>query len=87
MAKPRAYLHPSKRVLSIGHSKPRTQTHGKHPNCDFEGCSSPADFTLEIGDDTGSGYLDRCSIHLESELQDPHFSAKVLVGLIIQLPA
>jgi hypothetical protein len=80
MAQP--YLHPGKKVLSIERAIPRTQTRNKQPNCGFAGCSSPAEFAIQIGDENGSSYVDRCAIHLAQELQDPLFSSKVLSGLI-----
>jgi hypothetical protein len=85
MPQSKPYLHPSKRVLSIERAMPRTQTRGEHPHCDFKGCPIPADFTFEIGDDSGSGHVDVCTAHLELELQNPQFSAKVLAALINKL--
>jgi hypothetical protein len=83
MPKTRAYRHPSYRVKSVERAMPRTGTRNEHPKC--EDCPSPADFSIEFANDTGSGYLDLCNQHLVQELQeDAQLSAKLLVGLLHQ---
>jgi hypothetical protein len=52
-------------VISIDGCIPNTQTKGEQPNCDFNACSSPADFTITFGNENGYGLVHRCRAHLE----------------------
>jgi hypothetical protein len=68
------------RMISIDRTAPHTQTQGEHPNCEINGCSSPADFTIAFGDDNGYGCVQRCRAHFE--IHDPHVPAKNWIGYI-----
>jgi hypothetical protein len=77
--------HPSDEIKSIERAMPREQTRGQHPNCNYEKCNRPADFTLESGTPSGSGYYDLCREHLTKELEKPEFAARILIALISEL--
>jgi hypothetical protein len=74
--------HPFDTVKSIERAMAREQTRDQHPKCGFERCARPAEFTLEMGTASGSGYDDLCKEHLTKKLESPIFAAKVLTALI-----
>ena len=75
---------PSDPVKSIERAMAREQTRGQHPKCGFEHCPRPADFALEMGTASGSGYYDVCREHLTKELENPAFAAKALTAMIAE---